>query len=159
MRALRFHGLWPNAVLLLGVILSVALLDPSKPLVGTDWHPWLYLREMVQLGLVAVSLAMGPRSVRDANQFDFLAIVEVAALFIGIFVAMQPALEILNARGSTLGIDTPHKFFWATGWLSSVLDNAPTYLVFFKTAQTLPSEPPIVAGVSEPLLARSVWAP
>jgi Na+/H+ antiporter NhaD/arsenite permease-like protein len=151
-RALRFHGLWPNAALLLGVILSVALLDPSKPLVGTAWHPWLYLREMVQLALVAVSLATGPRSVRDANQFDFLAIIEVAALFIGIFVAMQPALEILNARGSTLGIDTPHKFFWASGWLSSVLDNAPTYLVFFKTAQTLPADPPLMAGVAEPLL-------
>ncbi len=79
---------------------------------------------------------------RDANQFDYLAIVEVAALFIGIFVGMQPALEILNARGSTLGIDTPHKFFWATGLALAVLDNAPTYLVFFKTAQTLPAEPP-----------------
>ncbi|MEX2112585.1 MAG: sodium:proton antiporter [Pirellulales bacterium] len=151
-RPLKFSGLWPNALLLLGVIVSVALLDPSKPLVGTDWHPWLYLREMVQLGLVAISLGMGPRDVRDANQFDYLAIVEVAALFIGIFVAMQPALEILNAQGSNLGIDTPHKFFWASGWLSSMLDNAPTYLVFFKTAQTLPADGPTMAGVSEPLL-------
>ncbi len=151
-RPLRIYGLWPNALLLLGVILSVALLDPGKVLPGTSWHPWLYLREMVQLGLVAISLGMGPRTVRDANQFDYLAIVEVAALFIGIFVAMQPALEILNARGASLGIDTPHEFFWASGWLSSVLDNAPTYLVFFKTAQTLPADGPTMAGVAEPLL-------
>ena len=93
-----------------------------------------------------------PHDVRDANQFDYLAIVEVAALFIGIFVAMQPALEILNAQGASLGIDTPHKFFWASGWLSSVLDNAPTYLVFFKTAQTLPAEGETMAGVAVPLL-------
>jgi Na+/H+ antiporter NhaD/arsenite permease-like protein len=77
----------------------------------------------------------------------------VAALFIGIFVAMQPALEILNARGAALGIDTPREFFWATGSLSSVLDNAPTYLVFFKTAQALSTgNGNLVAGVAEPLL-------
>jgi Na+/H+ antiporter NhaD/arsenite permease-like protein len=100
-----------------------------------------------------VSLLFGPQVVRDDNNFDYLAIVEVAALFVGIFVAMQPALEILNARGSTLGIDTPAEFFWASGTLSSVLDNAPTYLVFFKTAQTLPTgEAATVAGVAEPLL-------
>lgn len=152
-RRLRFFGLWPNALLLLGVILSVALLDPGKPFPGTDWHPWIYLREMVQLALVAVSLVMGPHAVRDDNNFDYLAIIEVAALFIGIFVAMQPALEILNAQGATLGLDTPHKFFWASGWLSSVLDNAPTYLVFFKAAQAISSDAPLqVGGVAEPLL-------
>jgi len=151
-RPLRFLGLWPNALLLVGVILSVALLDPGKVFPGTDWHPWIYLREMVQLGLVAVSLSFGPQLVRDDN-FDYIAIIEVAALFVGIFIAMQPALEILNARGSSLGIDTPQEFFWASGFLSSVLDNAPTYLVFFKTAQTLPSDgATLVAGVAEPLL-------
>jgi Na+/H+ antiporter NhaD/arsenite permease-like protein len=152
-RRMTVRGLWPNAALLLGVILSVALLDPSKPFPLTEWHPWLYLREMVQLALVGFSLLLGPHTVRDDNNFDYLAIVEVAALFIGIFVAMQPALEILNARGATLGIDTPMEFFWASGWLSSVLDNAPTYLVFFKTAQTIPPDGgPQVAGVAEPLL-------
>ena len=48
-----FPGCGPTALLLVGVILSVALLDPGKPLPGTDWHPWMYLREMVQLALVA----------------------------------------------------------------------------------------------------------
>jgi Na+/H+ antiporter NhaD/arsenite permease-like protein len=137
-----------------GIIGSVALLDPSKTFPGTTWHPWIYLREMVQLGLVAASLLMGSRTVREANSFDYLAIVEVGVLFIGIFVAMQPALEILHARGATLGIDSSHKFFWASGWLSSVLDNAPTYLVFFKTAQALSSDAlPRMAGVAEQLLA------
>ncbi len=96
---LRFSGHWPNVLLLGGIVLSVALLDPDKPLPLTTWHPWIYLREMVQLALVIVSLAMGSHTVRNANNFDYLAIIEVAVLFIGIFVAMQPALEILNAPG------------------------------------------------------------
>ena len=48
---------------------------------------------------------------------------------------MQPALEILELPGAEFGLDSPRKFFWASGWLSSVLDNAPTYLVFFEAAQ------------------------
>jgi Na+/H+ antiporter NhaD/arsenite permease-like protein len=135
-RQLRITGLWPNVLLLLGVIFSVALLapDPNKPFPGTDWVPWMYLREVVQLGLVAASLLLGSRAVRMANKFNYRAIVEVAALFIGIFLCMQPAIEILNVRGPDLRINTPQRAFWATGGLSSVLDNAPTYVVFFKTA-------------------------
>ena len=150
---LKFSGVWPNGLLLLGVILSVGLLDPAKAIPGTEWHPWFYLREMVQLALVGVSLLLGPKVARDDNNFDYLAIVEVAVLFIGIFLAMQPALEILKAHSATLGIDTSHKFFWITGTLSAVLDNAPTYLVFFKTAQALsPGGADLVAGVAEPFL-------
>jgi Na+/H+ antiporter NhaD/arsenite permease-like protein len=152
-RRLSFFGLWPNGALLAGIVLSVALLDPGQPFPGTSWHPWIYLREMTQLALVAVSLLRGPVAVREANDFNYVAIVEVGALFLGIFVAMQPALEILNARGASLGIDTPREFFWASGWLSSVLDNAPTYLVFFQTAQSLSTDVTHrVAGVAEPLL-------
>ena len=136
-RSLRFAGLWPNVPLLLGVVLSVAFLDPSKPVPGTDWHPWLYLREAVQLGLIALSLSLGCNKVRKANKFNYGAIIEVAALFLGIFICMQPALQILNVKGPELGIDTPQRFFWVTGGLSSVLDNAPTYLVFFKTAEAI----------------------
>lgn len=152
--SLRFSGLWLNGVLLLGVILSVALLDPSKAFPGTDWHPWLYLREAMQLLMVAISLAAGSAAVRAANRFNFLAIGEVAALFLGIFVCMQPALQILAVRGPNLGIETPVQFFWATGGLSAVLDNAPTYLVFFQTAKTLlPGDVATVANITEPRLA------
>ncbi len=136
-RKMRFSGLAVNAPCLLGVILAVALLDPGKTFPGTDWHPWLYLREIVQLGLVALSLGLGSAAVRKANNFNFAAIIEVAALFVGIFVCMQPALQILDVRGATLGLSSSTHFFWATGSLSAVLDNAPTYLVFFKTAQAL----------------------
>jgi Na+/H+ antiporter NhaD/arsenite permease-like protein len=152
---LKFSGWQINAPLLVGVVLAVALLDPSKPFLGTDWHPWIFLREIVQLLLVAISLWFGDRAVREKNQFNFGAIIEVAVLFIGIFICMQPALQILSVRGSELGLNTPPEFFWATGTLSSVLDNAPTYLVFFKTAQTLPHVDGAVleAGVEESILA------
>ncbi len=88
-RRLTFSGVWPNALLLAGVILTVGLLDPAKTLPGTSWHPWLYLRELVQLMLVALSLLLGNPAVRRANQFNYGAILEVAALFFGIFICMQ----------------------------------------------------------------------
>ena len=131
---LKISGLWPNALLLAGVIAAVALLDPSKTLPGTTWHPWIYLREAVLLTLVGLSLLLGSREVRRKNGFAYGAILEVAALFVGIFICMQPALALLNTHGASLGVDSPRAFFWATGLLSSVLDNAPTYLVFFTVA-------------------------
>jgi Na+/H+ antiporter NhaD/arsenite permease-like protein len=148
-RGLQFSGWQVNAPLLLSVVLAVGLLDPSKPVPGTAWHPWLYLREVVQLGLVAISLSLGNKQVRYANRFNYDAIIEVAAIFTGIFITMQPALQILSVHGPELGIRTPAQFFWATGSLSSVLDNAPTYLVFFQTARAMPQPPTaqLVAGV------------
>ena len=152
-RPLRIRGLWPNAPLLLAVIVAVALLDPSKAIPGTDWHPWVFLREAVLAVIVALSLALGSEKIRRDNSFTYAAILEVAALFVGIFVCMQPALAILGERGASLGITSPAAFFWTTGLLSSVLDNAPTYLVFFKTAQTLPGGPEMMAGVEVSRLA------
>jgi Na+/H+ antiporter NhaD/arsenite permease-like protein len=137
-RRLTVAGWRLNGPLLVGVVLAVALLDPKKTLPGTDWHPWMYFRELVQLGLVALSLQFGSHRVRVANNFTYAAIIEVAALFVGIFVCMQPALQILGSEGAAL-VERfqwgAQEFFWATGALSSFLDNAPTYLVFFKTVQ------------------------
>jgi Na+/H+ antiporter NhaD/arsenite permease-like protein len=113
----------------------------------------VFLREAVLLGLVGLSLALGSTEVRRRNAFSYGAIVEVAALFVGIFVCMQPALALLDEHGASLGLNSPRSFFWATGALSSVLDNAPTYLVFFKAAQALPAVGPAIAGVDESRLA------
>ena len=154
-RKLTIRGLKLNGALLAGIVLAVALLDPTKTFPGTSWHPWMYLREVVQLALVAISLLFGPSAPREKNGFNFAAIVEVAALFVGIFICMQPALDILRANGTYL-VERfnmgPEKFYWASGALSSVLDNAPTYLVFFQTAR---GEAPALgptAGVPEMLL-------
>jgi Na+/H+ antiporter NhaD/arsenite permease-like protein len=150
---LKVSGLWPNALLMAGVIAAVALLDPAKAVPGTDWHPWIFLREGVLLTLVALSLVLGSAEIRERNGFTYGAIVEVAALFLGIFVCMQPALALLHEHGAALGIHSPRAFFWATGALSSVLDNAPTYLVFFKAAQSLPADGATMAGVDVARLA------
>ena len=144
---LAIRGLWPNLPLMIAVIAAVALLDPAKAFPGTDWHPWVFLREAVLAGLVLLSLLLGEERIRSDNGFNYGAILEVAALFLGIFICMQPALAILHERGASLGLSSPRSFFWASGSLSSVLDNAPTYLVFFKAAQSMPSEGLTMAGV------------
>jgi Na+/H+ antiporter NhaD/arsenite permease-like protein len=88
------------------------------------------VQESLMLAMGLLSWFTTPRSVHEANHFHFHPIAEVAALFLGIFVTMIPALEILNARAVALNLREPWHFFWMSGLLSSVLDNAPTYLTF-----------------------------
>ena len=139
---LKISGLWPNGLLLLGIVLCVALLDPSKAVPGTNFVPPAYMREVCQLALVALSLLLGSKQVRTENEFNYGAILEVAALFFGIFICMQVPLQILNVKGGEMGFSATdtHKFFWATGSLSSVLDNAPTYVVFYNTGKAVCKE-------------------
>ena len=80
------------------------------------------------ISLTLVSLAFTPKAVRSANQFAWGPIVEVAVVFAGIFTTMVPALLLLKVHGGAIPITEPWQFFWVTGLLSSVLDNAPTYL-------------------------------
>ena len=84
--------------------------------------------------LLLASYFTTSREIHSKNKFTFGPIIEVAVLFAGIFVTMIPALLILNANGKSLGITQPWQFFWASGMLSSFLDNAPTYLTFAATA-------------------------
>ncbi len=96
---------------------------------------------MIEMAIILLSAFLSfkttKKEVRTANNFSWGAIQEVAVLFIGIFITMIPALLILSARGSELGITKNWQMFWATGALSSFLDNTPTYLVFFETAVSL----------------------
>jgi len=113
-----------NVVWLALVVLAVALLH----------EPW---REVTIVALAAFSLWKTPQATRRANGFTLYPIVEVAVLFFGIFLTMIPALELLRVRGGELGVRAPWQFFWASGMLSSFLDNAPTYLTFLALAQGL----------------------
>ena len=101
-KRLKITGLSLNGPLLLGVVLAVALLDPKKPIPGTHWHAWMFMREVVQLSLVGLALYFGSKELRRKNSFNYHAIVEVAALFVGIFICMQPALQILGEKGKVL---------------------------------------------------------
>lgn len=93
---------------------------------------------LILMGLV--SLTVTPAGVRAANGFSWFPIKEVAWLFAGIFMTIIPALQILAAgkegafEALVQTVTTPARYFWATGILSSFLDNAPTYLTFFNTA-------------------------
>lgn len=89
------------------------------------------------LAAAFLSFKTTPEEIRRTNHFTWGAIQEVAELFIGIFITMQPALIILKEMGPKLGITEPFQMFWSTGLLSSFLDNTPTYLVFLTTAGTL----------------------
>jgi Na+/H+ antiporter NhaD/arsenite permease-like protein len=117
--------------------------------------PW---REAAMLALATISAFAGPRAPRVANGFSWAPIVEVAVLFLGIFVTMVPALAILEARGGELGLTQPWQFFLTTGGLSSVLDNAPTYLTFLSTAQGLGLQADVVGVPTVFLVAISAGA-
>jgi Na+/H+ antiporter NhaD/arsenite permease-like protein len=134
-----------NYLWLAAAVLSIALVTPGKAFVGTDWIVPGFIREIILLALTGLSWITSQAEVRRKNEFSFIPIGEVASLFIGIFICMVPPLEILQARGTELGLSQPWQFFWITGVLSSFLDNAPTYAVFFETALAL--QP----GVSLPL--------
>ena len=88
------------------------------------------VQESIMIAMAALSWFTTPKGVHKSNHFHFHPIAEVAALFLGIFVTMVPALEILDARASSLNLRHPWQFFWLSGALSSFLDNAPTYLTF-----------------------------
>ncbi len=135
---LRIRGA-TNALWLAGVVLAVAFLrEPA--------------REIAILALAGLSLWHTPREIRRANGFTSYPITEVAVLFFGIFLTMMPALELLRLRGAELGVRDPWQFFWATGALSSFLDNAPTYLAFLALGQGLGLVNEVV-GVPHTILA------
>jgi len=93
-----------------------------------------FLREGIMLLAACLSYFTTPKLVHKSNDFNFVPIKEVAILFLGIFATMIPALEWLEKYSSQLGIHSSGQFFWGSGALSSVLDNAPTYLNFFSAA-------------------------
>jgi Na+/H+ antiporter NhaD/arsenite permease-like protein len=131
---LRLEGglnfLWLVGVI--GVLFAIGSFGRAQLSPNEDVLAALQVFGMLLLG--ALSLAFTRRETRVANAFGWAPIAEVAAVFSGIFVTMIPALHLLEVRGAELGIKAPWHFFWASGILSSLLDNAPTYLTFASLA-------------------------
>lgn len=138
---IRFTGKI-NFIYLIGVVLSVALINEGMiPQMGEEGaHLWLkYLREIVLLSLTFLSLYTTKHEVRyDLNKYSWAPIVEVAVLFLGIFTTMTPALAYLKAHAADLGFNAPWQFYYASGALSSFLDNTPTAVAFHGVASGLP---------------------
>lgn len=149
-----------NFVYLGVVVLSVAFL-PSVDMhaieQGTaNWTQWVPWRELMMVAALTRSLARGDKRVRyHLNEFAWAPILEVAALFVGIFLTMIPALKVLAQVAPKLPLNDV-TFFVFTGGLSSMLDNAPTYATFFEMAQALQTDSAatgLVAGVAPSHLA------
>ena len=117
----------------LGAIVAVIFCSGNG--LGNGGESWPFgIQEGLMLAVTALCFVMTNKVIREKNRFGFGPIIEVAVLFAGIFATMIPALAILNVKGKSLGIESPAQFFWASGILSSFLDNAPTYLTFAVTA-------------------------
>lgn len=130
-----------NLFFLSAILLSVAFINPAEiPAMEAEDAPWYmrFLREIVLFTILILSVITTSRKVRKLNHFSWEPITEVAILFIGIFVTMTPALLYLNENAASLGITEPMQFFFASGVLSSFLDNAPTAVAFHTVAEGLP---------------------
>ena len=136
-----FHFFGKRNFIYLGMILLIVLLQsPSigKPigefageiLPIQDFTLPIIPAAFAQLFIAALAFATTPNLIRRTNDFSWLPIREVAILFFGIFITMIPALEVLRQQSSNLALDQTWKYFWLTGGLSSILDNAPTFLAF-----------------------------
>ena len=123
-----------NVLWLLGVIGVIYATGTYGSRISPSPDVQLLCQVLGMAAMAALSLTLTRAEVRKANRFTWGPIVEVAVLFAGIFVTMVPALKLLEIRGGELGLSRPWQFFWATGALSSFLDNAPTYLTFSSLA-------------------------
>jgi Na+/H+ antiporter NhaD/arsenite permease-like protein len=143
-KPLRLAGVH-NLAILGGIVAAAAFLAA----------PW---RELAMVALAVAAYLSTSHHIRHANHFSLHPILEVAAVFAGIFLTMVPALDILRAHGGALGVSQPWHFFWATGLLSSFLDNAPTYLTFLALGQGLHLPAEVVGVPHHILLAISAGA-
>jgi Na+/H+ antiporter NhaD/arsenite permease-like protein len=162
-----------NFILLGGVIAAVLMSGIWKPgielvVYHVHWELQNIARDVSLLAIAFMSWKITPMINRTANGFTWFPIMEVGKLFAGIFLTIVPAIAILKAGldGALSGVvnlvTTPagepinQMYFWMTGILSSFLDNAPTYLVFFNTAGGDPQQ--LMGPMSQTLLAISAGA-
>ncbi|HET7848932.1 MAG TPA: sodium:proton antiporter [Pseudolabrys sp.] len=169
---LRIRGLinLPLIALVIGAILLSATWKPGVTIsvYGTDVALQNVIRDGVLVVIALLSLWLTPAEHREANDFTWEPIREVAKLFAAIFVCIIPVLAMLKAGRTGLfaplfdavtahdGQPHPFAYFWLTGMLSAVLDNAPTYLVFFELAGGDPTE--LMGRFSGTLAAISMGA-
>jgi Na+/H+ antiporter NhaD/arsenite permease-like protein len=130
---LRLQGAL-NFVWLLGIVAVVFVSGTFGARLFPNEHARAFAQVAGMVAFAALSWMTTPHEIRATNRFSWAPMVEVAVIFLGVFVTMVPALAFLEERGATLGITQPWQFFWASGALSSVLDNAPTYLTFASLA-------------------------
>jgi Na+/H+ antiporter NhaD/arsenite permease-like protein len=139
-----------SGLVFLALIIAGVFIDPlAERTLGIHGVPF---GAIFQTAVAVAAWFMAPRSIHEANEFTFGPAKEVGLLFAGIFITMAPALGYLSAHGDALGLHSATSFYFGTGVLSAVLDNAPTYLNFLQVAfGPRPIEPATVSEfLSEP---------
>ncbi len=163
-----------NILLLAGVVGAVLMSGIWRPGISFDvFHVHVELQNVIRdvalVALALISIQATSKESRRRNGFSWFPILEVAKLFAGIFITIVPAIAMLKAgeKGAMADIISAvsrdgqpvnYMYFWATGILSSFLDNAPTYLVFFNTAGGRPQVELLMTEWSNTLLAISAGA-
>jgi Na+/H+ antiporter NhaD/arsenite permease-like protein len=155
-KKIRIHGLY-NLFFLAGIIGGVLFSGLVKlgefNILGVELAVQDELRDLFLIGMGLLSLKFTPKAIREGNGFTWGPIQEVAILFAGIFMTIIPMLAMLRAgsegaMGFIIGaVREPWQYFWASGSVSSFLDNAPTYLTFLNTAlgRFYPGQPEVEA--------------
>jgi Na+/H+ antiporter NhaD/arsenite permease-like protein len=128
-----------RSLLFLAMVIGAVFLDPAVISGFPALHDLLGLpfgiREVIMFAVAAVAYKTADKEALNANEFNFSPLREVSFLFAGIFATMVPALELMGAyAASNAGEFSVSRFYWMTGALSGVLDNAPTYMNFFAGA-------------------------
>ena len=150
-----------NFVWLIGVVASVAFVTSNTFFTApADIEQYGNIFKLIQAGvllvLLSLSLKFTKKIVREANSFSWAPITEVAFLFLGIFITMVPALLYLAENAVSIGLNEPWHFYYATGALSSFLDNAPTAISFYELAGginfTNLANDAIIAGIPETIM-------
>ncbi len=138
----RFDGL--GNLVFLGIVLGAVFINRPP-----------FLRELLMAAAALGSYFTTSKPVHESNHFNLGPIKEVAILFVGIFATMMPALDWLQANAARLDTASPGFFYWGSGALSSVLDNAPTYLCFLKAAFGRLLDPEVVNQVAHLIQTHS----
>jgi Na+/H+ antiporter NhaD/arsenite permease-like protein len=123
----------PSMLCLLLLVAGV-FIDPILARAGVKALAHIPVGATFQIVMAVLAYRLSADDHHDANQFSLEPVREVAVLFAGIFLTMVPALEYLRIHAAQLGLHSPTQFYFLTGGLSAVLDNAPTYVSFLQAA-------------------------
>lgn len=135
----RFSMIGTKSFFWVAIIIAAVFIDPNVfpwvPDLSEIWHVPFGIREIIMFAVAGLAYITADRTALEKNEFNFEPIREVGWLFLGIFATMQPALQLISnfARNNADSLTTG-MFYWGTGALSGILDNAPTYLNFMAAA-------------------------
>lgn len=147
---IKIYG-YNNFIFLAGVVFAVAFINPSKFDFIKAGEVSSYAREVFIILMMLLSLKLTKKEIHKRNHFEWEPIAEVAYLFLGIFITMVPCLIYLKMNAESIGVQHPSQFYYASGLLSSFLDNTPTAVTFHSLALGMPKMLgfPYVAGIPE----------